>query len=84
MDSLDRKFTCKECGKHCYESEVLHAPNPFDPTNILVGCPTCKQVNELLLVCDEPFCWKEATCGTPISNGGYRQTCFEHKPKASK
>lgn len=32
------------------------------------------------LLCDEPGCGEESTCGTPIP-GGYRRTCHKHIPK---
>ena len=31
-------------------------------------------------LCDEPGCFEEISCGTPIE-GGYRSTCYEHMPK---
>ena len=33
--------------------------------------------------CDEPGCKKQISCGTP-SPDGYRNTCWGHKPEASK
>lgn len=60
--------------------EVLRAPNPFDPADELWGCPKCKAVECLYLVCDEPGCWEHSTCGTPTP-AGYRSTCGKHMPK---
>lgn len=36
-----------------------------------------KQLKEFAGVCDEPGCFKYATCGWPSDNG-YRRTCYEH------
>ena len=61
-------------------SDMLFAPNPFDPTgDALEGCPDCLGVNTIVTACDEPNCWKETTCGTPTRDG-YRLTCGEHQP----
>lgn len=73
------KMKCRECNWHGKNSEVLSAPNPFDPSNILIVCPTCKQVECLAVVCDEPGCWSEISCGTPTADE-YRSTCGKHKP----
>jgi len=77
-----RKVICDDhdCFWTGVEGEILHAPNPFDPNNILNGCPLCRQINTIVYACDEPDCWCEATCGTPIDDG-YRQTCGGHRPK---
>lgn len=36
-----------------------------------------KQLKEFAGVCDEPGCFKYATCGFPTDNG-YRRTCYNH------
>lgn len=73
----------RRCGWHGQEEEVLQAPNPFDSTDTLQGCPECKSVETIFVACDEPDCWKQATCGTPTPSG-YRQTCGKHVPKEGK
>ena len=62
------------------ETELLTAPSPFDMSDTLTACPTCKEVNDFYEVCDEPGCTREAGCGFPAGPefGGYRRTCFEH------
>ena len=70
---------CDWCGT---SDEVLKAPNPFDPINEIWGCPECKDVNSMYLVCDEPGCWEPVSCGTPTPDG-YRSTCHCHAPKSA-
>ena len=83
------KVKCDErhCGWHGLDDEILIAPNPFDSDEMLQGCPNCKQVNCMLVVCDEPDCWSEVSCGWPTLDGepcnsgtgnGYQQTCGKH------
>ena len=79
---MESKFKCKECSWHGMDSELLHAPNPFDIDELVVGCPHCKSVDSMVLVCDEPGCWLEVSCGTPTQKG-YRSTCGEHQPNQS-
>lgn len=76
------KFRCAErhCGWKGKGDELLRAPNPFDFDSELLGCPKCKEVDCVELVCDEPNCWKSVCCGTPTL-GGYRWTCHEHRPE---
>jgi len=63
-------------------TDALYAPNPFDESDKLIGCPLCKSVNSLVQACDDHDCWDEATCGTP-TDGGYRMTCGKHAPLAT-
>lgn len=70
----------RRCGWHGSSDDVLIAPSPFYPTDILWACPWCKVVNETYTACDEPDCWEPATCGTPTQSG-YRSTCGKHIPE---
>ncbi len=74
---------CEQCGNICDDSEILIAQNPFDPTDMLNGCPSCKSVDSLVNACDEPGCLKSATTGWP-SDKGYRYTCYEHSEWSKK
>jgi hypothetical protein len=75
-----RKFTCDECYWNGLEDELLRAPNPFEPGDVIVACPKCKAMGDSVsLACDEPGCWRPVSCGTPTP-GGYRQTCGHHMP----
>jgi hypothetical protein len=68
------------CGWRGELSQLLRAPNPFDPLDEVTACPNCKTLEGTTQhACDEPGCWKEVTCGTPTPNG-YRSTCGQHNP----
>ncbi len=65
-------------------SETLTGPHPFIPGETVQGCPKCRDIDTLRVACDEPGCWEEGTCGTPVKHGeskGYRTTCGKHMPK---
>jgi len=75
--SKNRRWQCDECEKIYLESDLLTAPNPFEPDFTITGCPHCKSVECFTEICDEPECTQPASCGFPTDNG-YRRTCFEH------
>ena len=77
------KVVCSEfrCAWHGLEDAILRAPNPFDEGETIYACPKCKEVNSVVVACDEPGCWKEATCGTSTPTT-YRRTCGKHAPNA--
>ncbi len=72
------RFRCDECGWIGDESEIITAPNPFEALEVVSGCPRCKAVDQFTNTCDEPGCDKDAGCGWPTKDGGYRRTCYEH------
>lgn len=73
------RWQCKRCDKISLQSELLIAMNPFDPMDMILGCPFCKQCSEGFTgICDEPNCTFEASSGWPTDDGGYRRTCHEH------
>ena len=81
MAADDKKqWCCKDCGAVTLEADLLTAPSPFDPSDVLQACPTCKTVNDFYEVCDEHGCTSVASCGYPAGPeyGGYRRTCFKH------
>lgn len=79
-----RRWRCNNCGAITANAGLLTAPSPFDPSDILTACPRCLCCDEgFALLCDEPWCNREARCGWPTGNdadafGGYRQTCHNH------
>ena len=77
------KVICEECSWHGLATELLSAPNPFDPTEAVSGCPKCMSINTAAEACDEDGCWAESCCGTPTP-GGYRRTCGRHMPRPEK
>lgn len=80
----NRQWRCRTCDRISLEPALLTAPSPFDPDDILTGCPLCKGCDEgFAEICDEPGCTNEAGCGFPTGNGGdqwggYRRTCSQH------
>ncbi len=64
--------------------ELLTAPSPFDDTDTLTACPSCRSCEDGFdLLCDEAGCNDEASCGWPTHNDtgektGYRNTCGKH------
>ncbi len=59
------------------ETDVLSAPNPFLEDEILVACPECKSISNLVYACDEPECWESSAAGF-LSEAGYRFVCGRH------
>ena len=77
MDNL--KIVCEECGWCGPWGARLVAPNPFNPSTTIYGCPVCKGIDGRYVACDEDGCWEPVTCGTPTPEG-YRSTCSKHRP----
>lgn len=76
-------WRCLSCSADIHEGRFLRAPNPFEPETELIGCPECKALDGFTIVCSEPGCKKEASCGWP-SRQGYRHTCFDHSDFAKR
>lgn len=73
------RFKCTDCEVWAGDvAEMLVARNPFDPMDEIRGCPHCKSVEQFVNMCDEAGCSREASCGWPTAEGGYRRTCHEH------
>ena len=73
-------WKCSDCGWLGEPAEALHAPHPFvdqPSSDEIVGCPECREVNTMQMVCDEPGCREVKTCGFN-TDAGYRQTCGKH------
>jgi hypothetical protein len=75
------KFRCLECSWCGPEAKVLTAPNPFadDDGETMLGCPECREANQMHRACDAEGCTHNATVGCPIP-GGYSWTCYDHRP----
>lgn len=71
------RTVCRECGWMGRNAQILSAPNPFDPTDEVNGCPNCKAVSSLLVACQVDKCRKEASIGFP-KDGGYVNACGDH------
>ena len=76
------KWRCLNCESIIENGTLfLRAPNPFNPTDEVLGCPHCKAIADIAdALCDEPGCELLVTCGTPTPTG-YRHTCSKHAPK---
>ena len=77
----EKQWKCSECNEISLETALLIAPNPFDETDTIGGCPLCLAVEGFTEICDETGCEGQATCGYPTkdgSHGGYRRTCWRH------
>lgn len=73
-----RNWRCECCSVVSADTGLLRAPSPFDPDDELVGCPSCKQTEGFIELCEIDGCLKGATCGGPGEDGIYRRTCGNH------
>lgn len=81
--SMKVKCTARRCGWIGLDEELVESANPFIIGEILRACPRCGAMNSTIVVlCDEPGCNEEATCGWPVSPSLYRRTCGDHMRSA--
>lgn len=73
-----KSWECLTCSLISDTEELLRAPSPFDPEDVLVGCPGCKSTEGFTGLCEIEACNRAASCGGPGADGVYRQTCGEH------
>ena len=71
-------YVCDECDEQFPETSLLIATSPFDPDDILHGCPNCHAVNRQQILCFAENCPNPATCGGWFEDGLYRSTCSNH------
>ena len=83
MDDALKRWRCQTCRTITLGKDLLTAPNPFDPSDTLTGCPKCKMVEGFDAICDEPGCVQASSCGFNTSEG-YRRTCHEHSDWAKE
>ncbi len=80
--STDSAVQCRLC--NWIGHERLIAPNPFDPTEKISGCPSCLQCTEGFdVLCYLTGCMRAVTCGSFV-DGEYRFSCFEHSGFAKR
>lgn len=79
MEIEKDKAKCTKCYWKGKNQGILKAKNPFNPSELIQGCPQCRSVDTIIDVCDEPNCWLNISCGTPTKEG-YRSTCGKHAP----
>ena len=53
----------------------------MDEVKSVVRQNKIEALKPILSLCDEPECFKDATCGNPTDDGKYRWTCYDHQPK---
>ena len=73
---------CNNCAHELTEMEIIYVniphPKPGRSPVEIAQCPECGQADGFALLCDEPGCKNEATCGWPLPAGKYRSTCGLH------
>lgn len=79
MHAEPDKRRCADCDWCGVRGDLLQAPNPFAAGETLLACPQCGAVDgtPLAVVCDEPGCRMDATCGARTPDG-YRMLCGPH------
>lgn len=83
MKLAPHRWLCQECNVISFRSGLLRAPSPFDPDDVLTGCPSCRSIGPFDPICDVAKCRASTTCGTPTPTG-YRFTCSKHRPEEGK
>ena len=73
------RWMCDSCDAIVANADLLHAANPFDREQEVLGCPKCKAVDDFRRVCGFDGCENAATGGTPY-RGQYVQRCWKHNP----
>jgi hypothetical protein len=82
----EHRWGCVECGWVGTEEMKLRAPSPFDESQEILGCPTCKEVGNFVLVCDVEGCTANQVDGLVgrTVEGRYFWTCWWHGPNNPK
>ena len=76
------RYQCPDCNDiHAWEQRLI-AQHPFNPADLIFGCPECKSVCEPDRVCDEIGCGELAYAATPHGKGQYKVHCHKHPPTA--
>lgn len=73
----EEKLICGECGAVIRHGDKLTAESPFDPEDIVIGCPECRMIDTLIRLCDRPGCTNSAVFGKP-SGTDYIFVCNKH------
>lgn len=74
---MGEKYICRNCGEKIYEHQLLIGMHPFDKEEEVYGCPACKDINNVLTMCEYADCWSEATRGL-FTPPDYQKLCGEH------
>lgn len=76
LDMRPPKWKCTACGWS--GTELLSAPHPFLSEVTIDGCPGCREIGEIVRLCDEPGCLRPSSGGYPDEHGVYRIVCSLH------
>ncbi len=74
----NRRWRCLRCAWIGTREAMLEAPHSFLTDEIVLGCPSCREIDKFELMCDVEDCPNEATCGL-LSAAGYRRICRHHR-----
>src|SRR5690606_22367208 len=77
---MDRpaRVRCNTCEWVYTMDHALRAPNPFDPSESIYGCPNCKSVEDFVRLCDRVGCDNAGSCGQSTPDR-YQVTCYDHR-----
>jgi hypothetical protein len=81
------KSCCQErrCGWVGDSTEMLSAPDPFTPGEIIHACPQCRTIEHTVwTACEYEGCNNTASWGWPDKQGEYHHTCHEHGTRMKK
>ena len=71
------RWFCRECA--AVSDTPLEGRNPFDPNELVYGCPACKAVGTLEAACQMSGCDRPSVCGVPDVGGfRYMRLCGYH------
>jgi len=74
------RWLCEECD---YVGMYETAPNPFDLSDTITGCPSCQSVDSFVAACWK--CNRHGTMGcTNSTEYRYIYSCYEHRPQEGK
>ena len=80
--STVHKSRCSECV--WTGTDFLIAKNPFNEKQEIFGCPSCGEVNSIVMACDVLDCWNSATCEWTDDGLVDRHTCGQHMDEAAR
>lgn len=69
------RVKCCYCQAVSDLKDLLNAPNPFDPSETLTGCPVCRQPADFVSTCH--FCDQACVGGMKVGDQ-YYVLCSEH------
>jgi hypothetical protein len=75
----ESRWRCDNCDMIWKKSELLEGENPFNKTEIIKGCPNCKEANNFTAMCEVEGCHREWSGSGPGKDGDWWTTCYEHK-----